>query len=66
MSALAAQLRVIAGTEPQQHAGRPSLLFDTAQAADTDVAAVYQLGLSGALRRRGAGAPLLPQLPRDG
>jgi hypothetical protein len=61
-TALAAQLRLISSAEPQQHAGRPSLLFDAAQAADTDVAAVYQLGLSGAVPR----CRPLRQLPCDG
>ena len=63
MSALAAQLRLLSGAEPQQQAGRPSLLFGSAQAADTDVAEVYQLGLSGASQRSGGGASGV-QLPR--
>jgi hypothetical protein len=60
MSALAAQLRLLSGgAAPPQHAGRPSLLFDTAQAADTDISAIYQLGLSGAPRHRAARASTL-------
>ena len=63
MSALAAQLRLLSsGAAPPQHAGRPSLLFDSAQAADTDISAIYQLGLSGAQPRRGLCASS-PQLP---
>ena len=62
MSALAAQLRLLSGAAPPQHANRPSLLFDSAQAADTDISAIYQLGVSGAPRRAVPAPPPL-QLP---
>jgi hypothetical protein len=59
MSALAAQLRLLSGgAAPPQHASRPSLLFDSAQAADTDIAVIYQLGLSGAPFTAVAAPPL--------
>jgi hypothetical protein len=56
MASLSAQLARLSRGEPARHGSKPSLLYDTAQAADTDIAATYALGLSGAAPRAVAAA----------
>jgi hypothetical protein len=47
MGTLAQQLSRLARGEPPRQGSKPSLLYDAQQAADTDVATIYQLALSG-------------------
>jgi hypothetical protein len=51
-SSLAAQLQVVAATQPREERlkGKASLLYEVKDAADIDLATIYTVGLQGEMR----------------